>query len=76
MKRFICWLFGITDINHEPLPTYEDWLRQYTDETLALNKLADHILPRLTALQPGLLRRLKRELSKYNATTQAWRVEE
>lgn len=75
MKKFICWLFGITTADHEPLATYDTWLTQYPDETSALNAMALHILPRLTALQAGTLRDLKRELQKFNATTRAWSVE-
>ena len=72
MKRFICWLFNIVPADHAPLATYETWLAQYPDETTALNQLALHLLPRLTALQAGTLRKMKGELKRYNATTQAW----
>lgn len=75
MKKFICWLFGIQDSDHAIPETLEQWQERYPDETLRLNAMALHILPRLTALQAGTLRDLKRELQKFNATTRAWSVE-
>lgn len=75
IKRFACWLFGISTGDHDPLYNYEAWLTDYPDETAALNAIALHLLPRMTALQAGTLRRMKKELTRYNATTQAWSVE-
>ena len=72
MKRLICWLFGIQTSDHEFPETIEQWTERYPNETLRLNVIAIHLLPRLPALQAKHLTDMKRELKKWNSKKRCW----